>query len=198
MSARPRKGPRSNPGKHGLSDPELMLHIRDGDTSALETLIDRYWKPLIRYAARLVDSLDAAEDVVQEAFVAVWNQRASWTPVGTPQAFLYGVVRNGALQQRRKRELRDRKAPELARLRQPTPTPFDVTTHEELDRALQSAIRSLPPRRREAFVLVRFHQLSLGEVAEVMGVSAQTVANHVSMAVAELRRVLQGFAPAQE
>lgn len=193
MSTRPKKGPRSNPGQLRISDPELMLHLRDGDPSALETLIDRYWNPLIRYAARLVDSLDTAEDVVQEAFVTVWNQRAGWTPVGTPQAFLYRVVRNGALQQRRKRELRDRKAPDLARLRPPAPTPFDETVHEELDRALQSAIQSLPPRRREAFVLVRFHKLSLGEVAEVMGVSAQTVANHVTMAVAELRRALQRF-----
>lgn len=177
----------------GRDDLELMLHLRDGDTSALQTLMNRYWDPLIRYAARLVDCLDAAEDVVQETFVKVWNDRARWKPLGRPQAFLYRIVRNGALQQRRRLKLRDRKATELTRRSQPVATPFEFTADEELNHAVQSAIQSLPPRRREAFVLVRYHELSLAEVAETMGVSVQTVANHVSMAVAELRRALQRF-----
>lgn len=170
-----------------------MLHLRDGDTSALETLMGRYWGPLIRYAARLVDSLDAAEDVVQAAFVTLWQDRAKWKAVGTVQAFLYRIVRNGALQERRRSDVRERKAPDIARGHPPMPTPFDVAAEQELERALQSAIHGLAPRRREAFVLARYHRLMLGEIADIMGVSTQTVANHVSTAMAELRQELARF-----
>lgn len=193
MSTAPKNEPGGRSRNAHLSDPELMLELRDGSTSALETLMGRYWGPLIRYAVRLLDSPDNAEDLVQAAFTTVWNDRAKWKPVGTVQAFLYRVVRNGALQERRRNEVRERKAPEIVRAYWPVATPFDVTAELELKRAVQSAIRALPPRRREAFVLTRYHQLSLGEVAEIMGVSPQTVANHVSMAVAELRRALAQF-----
>lgn len=193
MSPAPKNGPGLRPGNEYLSDPELMLQLRDGSTSALETLMGRYWSPLLRYAARLVDSLDTAEDVVQGAFATVWNERAQWKPTGTVQALLYRIVRNGALKERRRSEVRERKAPDIARRYRPVPTPFEVTAEEELHQALKRTIHALPPRRREAFVLTRYHQLSLAEVAGVMGVSTQTVANHVSMAVAELRRALVQF-----
>jgi RNA polymerase sigma-70 factor, ECF subfamily len=178
-----------------IGDVELMIHLRDGDASALEALVGRYWEPLVRYAARLLNSVDGAEDTVQDAFLTVWQERKNWKPVGTPQAYFYRIVRNRALQELRASELHTRKSPELARRRPSVPTPLDVTEGEELDQALQRALASLPERRREAFVLTRYHRLSLAEVAETMGVSTQTVSNHVSMAVAELRKALQPFLP---
>lgn len=194
MTAQRLDVPRPDPGPH-LSDTELMLRLRDGDASALEALVHRYWQPLVRYAVRLLNSVDTAEDSVQDAFLAVWRERMNWKPVGTPQAYLYRIVRNRALQQRRTTELHVRKAPEVARRRPSVPTPLEVTVGEELDRALQQALEALPDRRREAFVLTRYHGLSLAEVAETMGVSTQTVSNHVSMAVAGLREALQRFLP---
>lgn len=192
MSAQPDNGPESNAD---LGDSELMLRLRDGDASALEALMSRYWNPLVRYAARLTNSVDSAEDMVQEAFVTVWKVRTSWKPVGTPQAFLYRIVRDRALQARRKDELRVRKAAEVSRSLPRVPTPAEVTAARELDRALQQVLRSLPDRRREAFVLSRYHKLSLSEIAGLMGVSTKTVANHASMAVAELRRALRAYLP---
>ncbi len=186
--------PRPDPG-HLPGDMELMLTLRDGDPSALEALVGRYWEPLVRYAVRLLRSVDVAEDVVQDAFLTVWEERKSWKPVGTPQAYLYRIVRNRALQELRTGELHARKAPEVARRRPTVPTPLEVTAGRELDRAFQEALDALPDRRREAFVLRRYHRLTLAEVAETMGVSPQTVSNHVSMAVAELRKALQTYLP---
>ncbi|HUG41262.1 MAG TPA: sigma-70 family RNA polymerase sigma factor [Longimicrobiales bacterium] len=174
---------------------DLMLALRDGDPSALEALVGRYWEPLVRYAVRLLHSVDVAEDAVQDAFLTVWEERKSWKPVGTPQAYLYRIVRNRALQEVRIGELHARKAPEVARRRPTVPTPLEVTAGRELDRAFQEALDALPDRRRDAFVLRRYHRLTLAEVAETMGVSPQTVSNHVSMAVAELRKALQTYLP---
>lgn len=195
MAVEPYSPPSSISESERGGDLELMLHIREGNARALETLLHRYWTPLVRYAFRLLHSTDSAEDVVQETFVTVWKQRTNWKPVGTPQAFLYRMVRNRALHELRTKGLREQKAPELARhgRRKHVDTPYDIAIGKELHQALQQALACLPDRRREAFVLSRYHKLSLGEVAQIMGVSTQTVANHASMAAAELRRILERF-----
>ena len=175
------------------SDLELMLGIRDGDSWALDCLISRYWQRLVRYAVRLGHSSDTAQDVVQEAFIRVWETRTPWRPIGTPQAFLYRIVRNLTLQEYRHREVTERHGPEIVRRHSTPSTPFQLAAESELDHALQDAIAALPERRREAFVLTRYHDLSQAEVAEIMGLSLQTVANHVSMAMASLRKSLEQF-----
>lgn len=171
----------------------LMRRLRTGDASALEPLLFRYWDPLVRYATRIVSSVDIGEDVVQDAFARLWANRRRWKPTGSPRAFLYRIVRNLALKERRRERVRERGAPLVAPNVPGARTPFEITAQHEFQVALQRAISELPPRRREAFVLSRYHDLSLGEVAEIMGLARQTVANHVSLAVADLRRALRPF-----
>lgn len=193
MPLHPHQGPAPGDRERGPDDRELMERLAEGDDDALDLLMGRYWTPLVRYAARILLSEDGAEDTVQGAFVTVWEERTKWRPVGTPQAYLYRVVRNLALQERRHWDVRERTASEVARRRQPGSTPFETAARVELREALRRAISELAPRRREAFVLVRYHDLSLREVAEVMGISVQTVANHVSLAAADLRHALSPF-----
>lgn len=183
------------PAPQDGDDLELMHRIRSGDRSAFATLVNRWWAPLVRYAVRLDVAPDAAEDFVQQALVALWRERKNWRGQGTPQAWLYRSVRNEALQERRRKEVRVRKAGDVAHTHAPVPSPLDVTSARELDEALQRALAELPARRREAFVLARYHALPLARVAEVMSVAPQTAANHVSLAMAELRRALADFLP---
>ena len=65
-------------------------------------------------------------------------------------------------------------------------TPAQLLEEKELLRALENALESLPPRRREALVLARFHNMTHAEVAEVMGLAKRTVTNHITAALAEL------------
>lgn len=167
-----------------------MRRLRLGSTSALAELMKLYWPPLVRYATRLVGSIDVAEDLVQEAFVSIWKRRATWSPTGTPRAFLYQVTRNLASKHHRRLFVR-RRAVELVRVESLRPaTPQEDVEREELRAAFEAALAELPPRRREAFVLARYHQMSLKEIGEVMGTSPQTVANQISAAAADLRRRL--------
>lgn len=179
-------------GDGAPDDAELMLRIQRGDASSMRVLIHRYWVRLVRYAARIVGSTDSAEDMVQQAFVTVWSERVRYRQRGTPQAYLYRIVRNEALQECRRQEVRGRRVSDVVRPARPA-TPLDDTMGHELDEALQEALGQLPDRRREAFVLARYHGLSLNEIGQVMRISPQTVANHVSLAMAELRRALARF-----
>jgi RNA polymerase sigma-70 factor, ECF subfamily len=168
-----------------------MERIQKGEVPALDEMLRRFWHPLVSYARRIVPD-EAAEDVVQEAVLRVWKDRARWTPTPQLQAFLYRVTRNQALNENRARGSRDRWVEATAR-ESPAPvrTPLQNLEEQELRSLVAEALDQLPPKRREVFVLIRYHGLSYKEAAGVLNIAPQTVANHVSGALATLRTFLE-------
>ncbi|MDZ7779994.1 MAG: RNA polymerase sigma-70 factor [Gemmatimonadota bacterium] len=176
-------------------DLAVMWEIHRGSHEAFSTLLRRYWPRLIRYADTIVGGRDRAQDVVQEAFVRVWQNRSTWEPRGTVSAYLYRITRNLALNSERERKSGAslRRNPEAAASGPRPPRDPDIVFHDNaLRREVEAAIASLPERRREVFVLARFHRLSYGEIAEALEISRQTVANQMSAALASLRDQLSG------
>lgn len=175
-------------------DAVLMQRISADDEAALATIILRHRNPLVRYALAIGKAPDVAEDAVQEAFVRLWENRKRWTPGGSVKAHLYQIVKHLLLGQVRHMEVRRRTESHVRKAITPRiPTPFDVTADEELKSAIRAALERLPARRRQALVLVRLQGLSLSEAAETMGLSRQTVANHISLALDDLEKSLGDF-----
>jgi RNA polymerase sigma-70 factor (ECF subfamily) len=87
----------------------LVESVLQGDERALETLFDRYVEPLQRHAVHIVHDAASAHDVVQGAFLRVWNRAAQWDGRGTFRAWLYRITTNLALNylrtQKRRREV---------------------------------------------------------------------------------------------
>lgn len=176
-----------------VRDELLMRRVSEGDETAFDDLLRLWWSEIARYAERLAGGYAAGEDVAQRTFLLVWERRSRWKPGGSPRAYLYRVARNLALNESRRRRIRRRwgeLAPEDERY---LATPEQVRAGKELDAAVAAAIAALPERRREVFELVRFHSLSYREVAQVMAISPQTVANQMSAALRSLRETLAGF-----
>jgi RNA polymerase sigma-70 factor (ECF subfamily) len=165
-----------------------MERIHAGDSSALAQVLDRFWAPLVSYARRILPDGDEAEDIVQETMVRLWDRRAEWTPSQQLQGFLYRITRNLALNEQKRARVRSQW---ISRSSQEPPnrppTPLDLAERVQLRETLEEAIASLPPRRREVFILARYHGHSYREIAEIMDISPQTVANHMTAALEELR-----------
>jgi len=171
------------------SDLALLSRIRRADTGALGILLERHWAPVVRYVLGLLDSRDAAEDVAQETFVRLWERREAWELEGSVRALLFRVARNLSLDELRRRSVQQR----TARAAHQTPlqlTPDETLESLELRSVIGRAVDSLPQRRRDVFILVHHHGLSYRETAEVLDLSPQTVANHLTMALADLRKLL--------
>jgi RNA polymerase sigma-70 factor (ECF subfamily) len=169
-------------------DFELLPRIRNGDEAALATLLERYWKPVVRYVAGFLGGADAAEDAAQEAFVRLWERRETLKPSGSVRGLLFRMARNAALDEGRRRGARERAdayAPEV-----PISTPADALENTELGGIIAAAVDALPEQRRDVFVLVRHHGLSYKEASQVLDLAPQTVANHLCMALADLRTAL--------
>ncbi len=178
--------------------PESVRRLREalgGDQRALDALMGLCWGPLVDYCSRLTRDLDAAEDIAQETFWTVWSRRETFTARATPSlGLLYRVARNLAIDRTRSRDSRLRRLLPLQRVPEyRAESPLDQAEEGELQTALTAAMEALPPRRREVFDLYRFHGLSYAEIADVMGISPQTVANQMSSALTVLRRSLAPF-----
>jgi RNA polymerase sigma-70 factor, ECF subfamily len=140
------------------------------------------------YVATLLRDRGAAEDVTALAFERAFRKRKSFDArKGSERAWLFGIARNAALDELRKRKRRARLAAE----------PADVAPQpdEEIDRALRraavrSAVAALEPRERELIAL-KFHAgLDNAELAAVLGVSVSNAGTRLHRALTKLREIL--------
>ena len=166
-----------------FSDAPLTLQHPAGVQPRAATPVGFYdfyslqFTPMIRLAIGLVDTVECAEEIVQDAFVRVFER---WDRVDEPLGYLRTAVINGARSELRKREVRRRfgRQPPLPR----TPSERDY---------LVDALDTLAPKRRTALVLRFYAQMSEREIAEAMGVRPGTVKSLVSRGLADLRRVIE-------
>ncbi|MXW17627.1 MAG: sigma-70 family RNA polymerase sigma factor [Gemmatimonadetes bacterium] len=166
----------------------LMDAIRGGSQSALGQLMDLCWAELVRYAARQLGDVDLARDIVQETLIQVWERRRAWEPRGSARAYLYRIVRNLVIDEKRRQGVRRRWAERQAFAPSPRPaTPDEVLDEQLLTEVFETAVAALPDRRREVFELVFQRGLSHADAAAVMGLSVQTVANQMSSALRAVR-----------
>lgn len=171
-----------------IDDGTPQIDDRDDFASVFRDL----YEPLVRYARGVTAATASAEDVVQAVFTTLWEDRETIVVQRSLKALLYTMVRNRALNANRNE---NNKAA--------TTRPQDIDAQEtvtvgadeqlaakNLRRRLSEWIDDLPPRRREAFVLSRYHGLSHEEIARVMDVSKRTADTHVMHALQDLRRHL--------
>lgn len=156
-----------------------------------EKLFRTYYAPLVAFAAGMVGSTDAAEDLVQEIFVAVWRRRAELAPAAVSRAYLYKAVRHRALNTlRHDRIARDSAEPPEQSF---VPSAEDELIHNEIESLVRAAISRLPERARLMFTLSRDEGLTYAEIAGVTGVSVKTVETQMGRALRALRQSLAGF-----
>jgi RNA polymerase sigma-70 factor (ECF subfamily) len=170
-------------------DWDLLQRVGAGDADALDALMRRYWRPLTALATRISGALDA-EDIVLDVFVRIWQRGGSWRAIISVRSLLYRIARNRALNHRRAEVRSSRRLLRFQGQSETRKTPADDLLADELQQAFEAALERLSPRRREVFQLVRFDGLDYREAADVLGLSPQTAANHLSAALHELRVAL--------
>ncbi len=177
---------------------EWAGRLRDSDPEGAKELFNAFYPHLVRYARRITRDADEAEDVVQEAFLRLWNMRERLDPERSVTALLFVMVRNLAYntQSRESRTTQSvgaRQSPATRPAGQPDPSER-VDTRMLADR-LKEWIDALPQRRREAFHLSRFENLTYEEIAQVMDISIRTVENHIRLALQDLRDHIREYEP---
>jgi len=180
-------------------DAAWVAGIRAGDQRTFDAMFEAHYERLCAFAATVVGSDAVAEEVVQETFLKIWEQRERWHVTTTVAAYLYRAVRNRAIGQVRhglvERRLQDRVGIDhpVPALGERPATPEEELRATELTSAIEGALAALPPRCREAFLLRRRHGLSYSEIADTMGITQKTVEVQIGAALRSLRAALRDW-----
>ncbi len=142
------------------------------------------YMPLGMYALRIVNDVNDAEDVVQDAFAKAWRKIEAGVDVGNFKAYMYMAVRNEAISLLRSR----RETESIDGVPEPEAEVIDTS---ERDAALWRAIDSLPDRCREVFLMSKRDGMKNVEIAEELGISEKTVKNQLTKAFERLRGALE-------
>ena len=193
-----------------LADEELMARYVQDEEAAFELLLSRYRRPLFGYLFRYLGREDKAEDVFQEVFFEVIRARKRYRPESKFAAWIFRIARNRAVDRLRRdgfREMESLDGPinpgkdeSLSRLNlipDNQPSPEEAAGGRELEEALLAALEKLPPEQREVFWLKEKSEMTLAEIAELTGVSPNTVKSRLRYALEKIRSDLasRGFKP---
>lgn len=175
------------------NDTILAQRIGSGDREALGELYDRYAAVAFATALRVVTDRQLAEDVVHDAFVAVWQKIGRYDAGrGTLRAWLLTIVRNRAIDNvRAKRpDIDVDNADEQSLLRTPPNPTWDAALERMSAAELRSAIDGLPAEQRTAVELAYFAGRTYREIADITGVPHGTANGRLRLALAKLRSAL--------
>lgn len=140
---------------------------------------------LYRFAYRMTGSSSAAEDVVQDCFVALWRRPDAYRPErGAIRAYLLGTARNLVL-----KRWRDERPSDPIEEDEFISPPVDLVNLERAE-AVATAVQLLPPLQREALILAEYEDLSLQEIADVTGADLAAIKSRLHRARQNLRRML--------
>src|SRR6267142_1054908 len=181
------------------SDEVLIRRSAGGDQLAMQTLFVRHRVALYRWLLRLVGDEALAEDLLSDVFLDVWRQAAKFEARSSVSTWLLAIARYKALSARRRRtdaELDDKVAATVA---DPADNPEIVLQKKNRAFQLRQSLASLSPEHGEVIDLVYYHDKSVREVAEIVGVAEATVKTRMFYArkkLAELVETAERLTPA--
>ena len=169
------------------SSRSALPHVRH-DPPSWDSAFEAYYGPLCDYVLGFVGSAEAAEELVQDLFLHLWDTRGPRDAARLTRSYLFVAARNRALKYLRHRRVAQAWIDRVSREETPTgETPEDACLEAELRAAVEQAVAELPARCRAIFLLRRRDHLSYGEIAARAGVSLGTVKSHMWRAAALLR-----------
>lgn len=157
------------------------------DEAWLRSIYDSAWVPMVRLAGLLLTSTDEAEEIVQDALVAIHKRRDTFESTDHALAYLRTSVVNRCRSAHRHRAVMRRKlVPERDVQSGPEQSLDDRVRHDRV----MTAMRSLPQRQQEVLVLRYYSDFSEADIADALGISRGSVKSHASRAMAALRTAL--------
>jgi len=179
----------------------VIAALRAGDSVVFEWLFSSHYDALCAFVYSYVRSRETTEDLVQDLFASIWENRDRWLPGGTIRQYLFTAARNRALTYLRHevvvRRFEDVAArdPVLLSDGRMTERADDLAHFDELTTAFEDAVRALPAKRRRVLLLRWEAQLTHAEIAHVLGISVKGVETQIGRAMRFIRERLASFRP---
>jgi len=177
------------------SDDALVQALGQSDTKAFEEIYVRYWYQLFEVAYRKLNSREAAEELVQELFTALWQKREVHT-ISKLKPYLHSAIKYQVIDSIKSKMTHTG----YLNYTRPTLSDIDCTTEQvvaasDLSVALAASVQHLPEHTQQVFRLSRYEHKTVPEIAGRLNLSQKTVEYHLTRAMKMLRVSLKEFLP---
>ena len=187
-----------NPKKNIIPD-QLVEKVQQGDKSAFTEIYKAHFYGLCNFSYHFIKSQAVCEELVQDLFLYIWQNRREWNPPGTVKSYLYKSIKNRSLDYlKHKRVQNEFENKQREEFENTTITQDTLRLHKSEDQLIKSihnAIESLPVDRKIIFKMSREDGLTYREIAEVMEISVKTVETQMGRSLKTLREHLSKYIP---
>ena len=176
--------------KREHSDEALLEKVATGNRLAMQVLFARHHARIYRFILRLIGNPTTAEDLTSEVFLSVWRQAHRFEARSAVSTWLLAIARYKALAELRRRPeaLSDE---ETVEARDPADDPEAAFEHKHRGEILRRCLTRLSREHREIIDLVYYHEKSVQEVAEIVGIPGNTVKTRMFYARRKLSELLE-------
>jgi RNA polymerase sigma-70 factor (ECF subfamily) len=176
-----------------ISDVDLLSQIQSDEEQALLVLMQKYDRSLFRYIRSKTNSLESAEEAVQDIFISLWNNRHTIVINDSFSPYLFKSAKHKVVDfyiaNSKNLARHDTLLPEYDHLT--VPSAENMIIDSELNDWLSGEVNKMPDNVRNVFRLSRIEQLPIKEIADKLSLSEQTVKNNLSIALKRLHARLQ-------
>lgn len=175
-----------------LRDSELVAMMQNGDKAAFGVLFDRYYDLLHTFAKHIVKDSCVAEDIIQNVFVKMWMRKERINSKLSVRNYLLVAVRNELFDYMRLRYnlLRSDINDALLDIADSDTDIYDYVDVRERAGFIDSAMRSMPDKRREIFAMRYDRNMTNAEIAHALNLSVRTVEKHMDLAIKQIRKTI--------
>lgn len=173
-------------------DSQWLAQCREGDSLAIERLVQTHQAEVYRLALSILDDADEADDATQEVFVAALRALDSFRAAASLKTWLFSITINVCRNRLGRAKSRGRLQQILKNLfSQEQAHPEKEAVQNESDAALRQAIQTLDDKHRIPIILRYYHDLSVADIAEILGIPSGTVHSRLNHAREQLRALLK-------
>lgn len=170
----------------------LIASLKQGDHFAMEQIFNLYWEAIFDAAFKKIGDENIAQDITQEIFISLWENREQVIICGGLAAYLHGAVKFKVINHFRSTTVKDVHKAELATLmnQQYADSADDLLILKDAQQKVEEALTQLPERMRLVVTMSRKQEKSIKEIASELDVSVQTVKNQITSAMKLLKKSL--------
>jgi len=169
---------------------EHIRALRDGDQQALRHIFDELQPKVQRFLWLKIKSVEIAEDLVQETFLRLWENRARLKPEAKIETYIFRIASNLATDQLRKAD-RHKELPTEDHVATADGSTNLLAEGNQLAQIVDQILHRLPDAPRTVFILSRYEGLSHKEIGAVLNISIKTVEKHIGKALRFLKTELE-------
>ncbi|MEI6143647.1 MAG: RNA polymerase sigma-70 factor [Mariniphaga sp.] len=178
-------------GKDNITS-ELLIRLKNGDMLAFDQIYELYSHKLFSFVFRILKDEAEAADLVQEVFVRIWESRENLDDYKLLNSYIFTIAYNNSIDLIRKKinNIKYLEHLKISATINFTPAIVSQIEYNELNKEVEKLVSNLPERQKQVYLLHREEGLTYPEIAERLGISKNTVENHMVKALKYLRHNL--------